>query len=711
MKEITLATTVAPQSDVPEEMAGYTDTSSPFIDLGAIFRSLKRNKWIFAIAAVVTGLLIIGAYFLMTPVYRATSQVEVSTDTQNVVSTEEVIAGKSPDTYVVDTKVQVLKSRTIALAAVNRLKLYDNEDFVGDEGGTLDERKLKAAALLSSKLKVERSGLSYVIAITFESPSAAMAARVANVIAEEFVKQDLQSRILATQSATAFLQRRVDELRGQVLQGEQAVQSYRAANNLLSKTPENLSEIDAISTINTQLADARAAAAASDRRSSGAAQSTSQLLEVLRKQEADIEGRIADLGSRYGPLHPDLQRVISERNDIQGQIAQERRRIAGSSSVDSQSANARAASLQGSLNAARSQVAAQNAAQVRLAELERTAEASRTLYQTYLNRLRETTAQQGLETSGSRILSLTAEPALPASPNALLFLAMAVIGGIAAGGFATAVAEARDNTLRTTAGVRKELGLTTLASVPQFRSALSPDERKQYGKMNPDFVIDRPHSGFAESFRMLKSSLLDRKTGRPYQIVAITSAMPREGKTTTSVALARIAGFDGLKSVLVECDNRRRSTAAAQSVTKGILEVLRGTATLDEALLYDEKSRTFILPVAKVNNESTDLTTAGDFDALIEQLRARFEFIVLDLPPVLPIAESRLLALKADAVGYVVRWGATSKHASLTGLSLLNDVGAKVKGAILVQVDLREQSNWSQSDAGGFYHAFKDYYN
>lgn len=705
-----MATTVAPQSDVPDETANYGDKSSPFIDFSAIIRSLKRNIWIFVIAAVVTALAIIGTYFLLTPVYRATSQVEISTDTQNVVNTEEVVAGKLPDTYVVDTKVQILKSRTIALAAVNRLRLYDNAEFIGEQAGTLEERKLRAAANLSSKLKVERSGLSYVIAITFESPSAAMSARVANVIAEEFIKQDLQSRIIATQSATAFLQRRVDELRSEVLRDEQAVQSYRAANNLLSKTPENLSEIDAIATINTELAEARAEAAASNRRSSGSAQSTSQLLEVLRKQEADIDGRIADLGSRYGPRHPDLQRVLRERADIQAQIAQERRRIAGSSSVDSQSANARVASLQGSLNAARSQVAAQNAAQVRLAELERSAEASRTLYQTYLNRLRETTAQQGLETSGSRILSLTAEPSLPASPNPFLFLAMAVIGGLAAGSFATAVAEARDSTIRTAAGVRENLGISTLATVPQFRSALSPDERKQHGEMNPDFVIDRPHSGFAESFRMLKSSLIERRSGTPYQVVAITSALPREGKTTTSVALARIAGFDGFKSVLVECDNRRRSTAAVQRVSKGILEVLHGTATLDEALLYDEKSRTFILPVAKVNNESTDLSSAGDFDALLEQLRARFEFIVLDLPPVLPIAESRLLAMKADAVAYVVRWGSTSKHASDAGLKLLNDVGARVRGAVITQVNLDKQRNWSKNDASSYYHLYSDYY-
>ena len=706
-----MATTVAPQSDVPEELASDSERGSPFIDPGAIIRALKRNKWTFAIASVITALAIIGAYFLLTPVYRATSQVEISTDTQNVVNTEEVVAGKLPDTYVVDTKVQILKSRTIALATIERLKLYEKAEFIDEKGGSsIEERKLNAAAKLSSKLKVERSGLSYVIAITYESPSAATAAEVANVVAEEFIKQDLQSRIVATRAATTFLQRRVNELRAEVLRDEQAVQAYRAANNLLSKAPENVSEIDAISTINTELAEARAEAAASNSRSSGASQSTSQLLEVLRKQEADIDGRIADLGTRYGPMHPDLQRVLSERREIQVQIAQERRRIAGSSSIDSRSANARAASLQTSLNAARSNVAAQNAAQVRLAELERTAEASRTLYQTYLNRLRETTAQQGLEKSGSRILSLTAEPALPASPNPLLFLAMAFIGGLAAGSFATAIAEARNDTVRTADNVRSELGLSTLASVPQFRSALSPDERKKHGEMNPDFVIERPHSGFAESFRMLKSSLIERRSGRPYQVVAITSALPREGKSTTSVALARIAGLDGVKSILVQCDNRRRTMDGAQTLTKGILEVLQGTATLDEALLYDERSKTYLLPVARVNNESADLTTAGDFDKLLAALRTRFDFIVLDLPPVLPIAEARLLAMKADAVAYIVRWGVTDKTASEAGLKLLNDVGARVCGAVLTQVNLDQQRNWSKTDASSYYHLYGDYY-
>lgn len=699
-------------------------SDSQFIDLGAAWRAFKRRFVLFALVAAVVAALVIVGYFLMTPRYTATSQVQISTSQAKVVDTEQVVSSKLPDTYVVDTKVEVLKSRTLARDVVRQLKLYDRTEFVGPELSALPttpenlERKMGAAVgNLLANLKVARSGLAYVIDITYQSPSSATAAEVANTVAERFVASDLDSKQRATAQATQWLQKRLADLRGQVLTAETAVQQYRQANNLLSKEAEDPAAIQALSQMNTELASARADAAEkaarartgnSDATGNQSGQS-STLLADLRGQQARLTGTIADLRTRYGDRHPDLQRALSQEADIEAQIGRETRRIRSELASQASAANARVGSLSGSLGQSRGSIVAQNAAQVRLAELERNAEAVRVLYQTYLNRYRETSSQAGLEASDSVVLTYSSEPSLPSAPNLFLFLAIAVIGGAAGGAAAVAFAEMIDRGVHSSTQVRDKLGMRTLAIVPSFKTALSPQERKQYRSYSPDFLVERPFSAFSESFRMLRSSLVNPKSAT--KVVAITSALPKEGKSTTAAALTRMAGIDGMKAVLIECDTRRGGTMdQRRGIDAGILELLAGEATLEQVLRHDEASNAYLIPISAAHSTRHHLLVSDAFDALLVDLRQRFDLIVLDTPPVLPIAESRVLCAKADSVAYLVRWGTTNADASEAGLRLLQDVGARVKGVVLTQANLNAQRNWSTSDASSYHQLYKDYY-
>lgn len=265
--------------------------------------------------------------------------------------------------------------------------------------------------------------------------------------------------------------------------------------------------------------------------------------------------------------------------------------------------------------------------------------------------------------------------------------------------------------VRTARDVRLALGLRTLASVPEFRSALSGEDQGRYAHLNPDYIVERPFSAFTESFRMVYAALHDSDATDLPQVVAVTSALPGEGKSTCALNLARVMAMGGTKALLVECDSRRVGRSAlAEKTEAGLLEMLAGKATLDQALQRDEASGAYVLPLSRNPLAPGDVLTNAAFDELLTALRGRFELIVLDMAPVLPIAETRLIARRADAVVYLVRWGRTPKEAAAAGVRLLRGVGAKVPGVVLSQVDLAEQAKWTRVDEGAYYSRYKNYY-
>jgi uncharacterized protein involved in exopolysaccharide biosynthesis len=555
--------------------------SLSFIDPADAWRVLRRRRRVFALAALLGASMVLAAYILMPRSYKAMSQVGISTDQDKLVDTSGAINRKAPDSYSVETQVQILKSRATARAVVNRLKLYDQPEFVGapalSSGGLMDDgsRRERAVSTLLQGLRVERPGLSYVISITYSSPDPATASKVANAMAEQFVSGDLKARAGATTSATRELQQRVNDLKMQLQEREHAVETYRAANGLLGDSFENQSQVGALSGLEAELAQARSETALQAGRSAGAASATSDLLTRLRAQQAETDGELAELHERYGEKHPAIQQALKQKSDIEAQVAQEQARIDRNLRTEASSNGARAGALSASIAQARGRIAAQNQARSRLAELEREAAATRTLYQSYLSRLRETTAQRGLEKAGSKIVSLSTAPTLPSSPDPRLFAALGLLAALGSGVISVAMAQASDRSVRTTEDLERLLGIPVLASIPDFRSSLERRERGNFRAYEPAFVVNHPKSGFAESFRILRSAVPSRGQSAP-QVIAITSSLPREGKSSLAASFARVAALDGIRTLLVECDTRKIGGGTRSEAHAGTVQVMEG---------------------------------------------------------------------------------------------------------------------------------------
>jgi len=267
------------------------------------------------------------------------------------------------------------------------------------------------------------------------------------------------------------------------------------------------------------------------------------------------------------------------------------------------------------------------------------------------------------------------------------------------------VAEALSQVLTTPEDVEHLTGQRFLASIPLLASVGSMQSHAVTA------VRNEPYSVFTESFRTLAASV-DQAVPGGAQVVAVTSALPGEGKTIMSGCLSHVYATRGLRTMLIDCDLRRRGSSrllSAHAHQPGLIEVLEGQATLD-LIDHDDSVSFWTLPLVPDDRDSEHLLTGQPFIDLIAQLRTQFDRIVLDLPPVLPIAFSRILASRADAVIVAAQWRKTTAYALRAALRQLPQDQVNVAGVALSQVDLRRRAYFGPHDPAFYYKQYSEYF-
>lgn len=718
----------------------------PF-DLNIIIATFRRRARLFAAVA----LAVFVAVFLYTlqekPRYTATAQVMLDVRTEQVTDMNAVLSGLPADSPVVDTEVEVLRSRSLAGRVVDQLKLEDDSYFnpraksaqgvsswlpwvkkAAAPTTTVDpveiqRRHEQVVDRVLSGLKVHRSGLTYLIAVDYTHPNPAQAARLANAFADLYLTEQLEAKFDATKKANQWLDTRVAELRVQLQQAEAEVQQYKIANNLLSAEGATLTEQE-ISGLNQQLATSRAEQAETDARLSIARSQlargsngedvgeslNSPVVQQLRKQRAEQSAKVADLSGRYGDRHPDLLKAKRELADIDDQIQAEIKRIISSLEAKAQVARQRTGSMAGSVASSKSTLAGNNRAGIRLGELERKAEAVRTLYESLLARFKQTSTSQGIEQADARVVSAAKIPSAPSYPRPTLNLALGMVFAVGAGIAAVVLAEILMAGVFTEDEVERRLGLPYLGAVPLLSSCV--DDPKIVRNQNPpDYLLAKPLSSFAESLRKLRAAVLFSKVGETVKVIAVTSSLPGEGKTTTSFALARTLAIAGANVIVVDCDLRQSALNRflPHVPTVGLLEVLNGVSTLEQAI-YTDSSGAKVLPLAKSAYTPRDVLGSAAMLRLLQDLRQRFDVVLLDTAPLLAIADTRILAPHVDAVVMLARWKKTPVKAITSAISLLQGRGVFIAGVALTQMDLKAQSRYGYGDANYYYKSYRKYY-
>ena len=717
------------------------------IDLRRWYVAFRRRLRLF----IAVGVTVFVASALLTlqttPKYTATASVVLDTRKERVSNVEQVLSDLPAETAVVDTEVEVMRSGQLAGRVVKALRLDEDPEFNGSlrkptgmqavvagikgmfgaaaprptrpSAQQLERQYESVVNAVQGRQSVQRVGLTYVIRLGFTSQDPAKAAAIADKFAELYLLDQLEAKFEATEQATRWLNQQLDKLRQQVIRDEGAVQQFKIANNLLSASGTTLTEQE-ISTYNQTLTQARAQLAEDEARLSAAriqlarANSgtdvgealNSGLIGTLRSQRALASAQVADLQGRYGERHPEMLKAKRQLSDIDAQIEEEIRSIIANLETKVQVSRQRAQSVGGSLGGAKGLLEANNRALVRLNELQRNAEASKTLYESYLNRYKETSSQGGVGQSDARIVSKAKVPGAPSSPDVSRNLMLGLLLALGAAGAAAVLAEMIDSGLTTADDVERRLGIAYLGSVPLLSSIT--DNIKE---APTDYVVSKPLSSFAEAFRILQATIPYARLGEPVKVVAVTSALPGEGKTTTAVCLARSAALQGRRVLVVDCDLRRRTVnqLLAEEPKVGLLEVLNGEATLQEAISVDATGA-HTLPLAPSKFTPKDVFGTVAMDRLLVELRSRFDLVILDTAPVLPVADTRVLAHKADLVVFLARWRKTPQPAIEAAFRLLSATGVSIGGVVLTQVDMKLQSKYGYGDPGYYYDDYKKYY-
>ncbi len=325
-----------------------------------------------------------------------------------------------------------------------------------------------------------------------------------------------------------------------------------------------------------------------------------------------------------------------------------------------------------------------------------------------LTRVKETATQQAISQADSHVDTPATPPSQPSSPKVVLNILLGVIAGLGLGVIAAFIVERWNVRVNSIDDVEGQLNLPFLGAIPTVASSIDKPKTR-----NPiDAVLMHPLSGFAEGFRSVATSLTYGEGGEPVRVLAVTSAVPEEGKTTTSICLTRVLAMGGAKTVLVDCDLRRRSVNALFSGEPefGLIEVLEGKATLDQALRMDERSGAYFVPLTRGSHMAKSPFSTPAMDALLDELKARFEIVVLDTPPLLPVVDTRILAQKVDALALLVRWRSTPMRAVRAAIHELESVNAPITGIALTLVNVQAQS-YSGYGYQSYYHKdFKKYY-
>jgi polysaccharide biosynthesis transport protein len=712
--------------EVPPEVRP-TILEEPEGDLGRTVNILWRRKNIVIGCVVLISAICIAAVYAVTPQYTAESALVIEPRKTNVIDIQSVVSGLPADVSVVRSEVEILQSSAIAGEVVKRLHLdrlpaYNPtlgkasvlDQIQGAVSGMLARvgplLGVSAAApargasavmqeamrRLQSQTDIVNDGRSYYLKIRVTSPDPKLAADLANAYADVYLDQQLQTKFNEIRRANNWLDKHIAELKAKVQASDEAVAAFRTAHHLIGARGETITQAQ-LGEINQQLITAKAELAKKEanlRGASGAAIAADPVTQKLREQLAELVTKEADLATRYKPDHPEMLNIKAQERDLQREIAAETGRIVQGMAGEVAAAKAQVEALQASLVQLQSATAAQGTDDVQLRELQREADANRLVYQDFLNRFKQTTAQADIQQPDARLVAIASPPDQPSFPRKLPLIGAAFVGSLIIGCFAAFATERLDNTFRTGEQIDRIAHVPVLAVVPNVNSAARPQ----------DEVVDEPFSVFSETIRMVRTGLRYSSGGAPPKVVMVTSSLPEEGKTVMAISLARSAAFSGVKTLLIDCDLRKPSVAKMLGVTggRGILSLFDDGGAADIIEIDQKSGLHYVTAIEGPPNVQT-LLSSKPVEDFFDGLRREYDLIIIDSPPVMAVSDAMILCHLADTSIILVRWAHTPRPVVLGALRNFRAIGGRVSGAVLSRVDLAGHAAYRSGDLVGYY--------
>lgn len=711
------------------------------------------RRWLWFVVAFTIGFTAISAaiVFNLKPRYTATAIVSSDALGSKVVDlqsmTNEAPASPALRTQleVIRSEAEIIQSPQLIAAVVQNLDLTHNStfmqmlgeknylsaayilsllpSFVADQIEGLapgvvapmpEPIEVQAAGAILKRLFVVNDGKSYIIKLGVTMPDAVLSAAIANGITEAYLDQQRQARVKAVDQANEWLNRYLDQLRTAVIESDRAVETFRKAHNLTSAkdgmtvATQQLAELNAALAVASadraqKEADLQSWQSAVQNPEQGLGVTANPLIQRLSEQRAELLRRQAELLSQFGERYPSVERVRAEVADLDKTIQKETAHVIDNATKQVHAARAKEEDLRKNVRKLQQSAAGNDQQLVQLRALERDADANRTLYNNLLQRAKEAAVEKNTQQPWSRVVSAATVPVVPSFPNKAAMTGGAGIAGLLIAMLLAVFLDWTKDGFRSGDELTRAIGLPTLGLVPRVPTRRPPE----------DEVIHSPTSLYSECIYSVAALMRVADAPEGMQTVLVTSSVPGEGKTSFAVSLARAVAASGRSCLLLDFDFRCSRMTEMLGASKAALDIREWTFARPQDLdsrVFRDKSGLDVLVSRADDAQPHSLLASDRLREFLDHARQRYDFIVIDAPPVLAVSDALHLSQLSDQVVFVVRWGNTPRKVVQNAMVMLRQRSCRVVGAVISQVDLKQQAKYRYGDVAQYSKSFSKYY-
>ncbi len=702
----------------------FEKPDSDSVDLGMIARGFWKDRMIFLAVTLLCGLIAAILVSQVTPKYISVTQVLLDPREQRLVISERVVSDRQLNDQVIGSEMSIIRSNILLEAVIDRLDAQDPDalamidtankpasvfkhlkSYVKNlvlgppEPSAADAEAQRLARLdrltwaIRRSMDTWRDGDSYVISIAIETPDPALSMLLAGAIAEQYVLQQLEGQRLSSSQAADWIELRVEDLREEVKTAEDAVEDYRAGS--IEATGASLDIISQrLVSLNDELIGARVARVTAESRANEierviaeegfdaiGGMFTSPQIVALNTQRLDILAADAQWAERFDASHPERRRLEAQLTEVNRALVAETQLALDAQRNEVQIARIREQTMNESLQEAEQQFLAISRSAIGLRQLEREAEVARNMYTDLLNRYTETRTKEQLQQADARIIERANLPGAPSSPRPKLMTLLGLLVGAALGAAIVMFRQVSKSTYASISELEKDTGLPVFSTLPErkwknIRDALKMIETERLGPS-------------AESIRKLRNAVLNSDEEAEAHSITLLSALQNEGKTTTTMLLARMIARADKLVVVVDCDFRQNSIQKEFNfrMERDFGDYLSGDCTVLEALNTETGLGFDLVATRDAQPQAADVLTTGILAGMLDELKKYYDVVLVNCPAVLPAAEALVIARAVDQRVMLVRFNTTPRSAVKRCLTILENNELQVSGQVLTRVD------------------------